>query len=45
MSAAGISNYYHLLLRSANTLSLRKLTDGAIRQIGTVALPVNPGTW
>jgi hypothetical protein len=39
------TNYYYLVLRSSNTLSLRKLTNGAITEIGSVPLPVNLGTW
>jgi hypothetical protein len=39
------ANYYYLVLRSSNTLSLRKLTNGAITEIGNVPLPVNLGTW
>jgi hypothetical protein len=39
------TNYYYLVLRSSNTLSLRKLTNGAITELGTVQLPVNLGTW
>jgi hypothetical protein len=39
------SNYYYLVLRSSNTLSLRKLTNGAITELGTVSLPVSLGTW
>ncbi|HUQ09726.1 MAG TPA: hypothetical protein VM146_05370, partial [Steroidobacteraceae bacterium] len=39
------SNYYYLVLRSSNTLSLRKLTNGAITELGTVNLPVILGRW
>jgi hypothetical protein len=35
-------NYYYLTLRSGNTLSLRKLVNGAISTLGTVALSAAP---
>jgi hypothetical protein len=39
------SNYYYLSLRNTNTVSLRKLTNGAITVLGTYSLPVTVGTW
>lgn len=39
------SNYYYLALRNTNTVSLRKLTNGAITVLGTYSLPINLGTW
>jgi hypothetical protein len=38
-------NYYYLSLRSSNAVSLRKLTNGAITDLGTAALAVTPGAW
>ncbi len=38
-------NYYYLTLRSGNTVSLRKLTDGAIGVLATAPLTVTLGTW
>jgi hypothetical protein len=39
------SNYYYLAVRNSNTVSLRKLVNGAIVTLGTVALTVAPNTW
>ena len=39
------ANYYYLTVRSTNTVSLRKLTNGAITVLGTYSLPVTLGTW
>jgi pectate lyase len=39
------ANYYYLSLRSTNTVSLRKLTHGAITVLGTYSLPITLGTW
>jgi hypothetical protein len=39
------ANYYYLSLRSTNTVSLRKLTNGAITVLGTYSLPVTLGNW
>lgn len=39
------ANYYYLSLRSTNTVSLRKLTHGAITVLGTYSLPVTLGNW
>ena len=39
------ANYYYLTLRSNNTVSLRKLTNGAITVLGTYSLPVTVGAW
>jgi hypothetical protein len=39
------SNYYYLTLRSSNRVSLRKLVNGAIQELGSVTVPVTPGTW
>jgi hypothetical protein len=38
-------NYYYLTLRSSNTVSLRKLVDGAVTVLDTAALTVTPATW
>jgi hypothetical protein len=38
-------NYYYLTLRSGNTLSLRKLVNGAITPIQSVPADVRVGTW
>ena len=32
-------NYYYVTMRKTNELSLRKLTDGAITELGTVQFP------
>jgi hypothetical protein len=37
-------NYYYLTLRSGNTLSLRKLVNGAITTLGSVTLNAAPDT-
>jgi hypothetical protein len=37
-------NFYYVTLRSSNKLSLRKLVNGAITEIGSVPLAVNAGT-
>jgi hypothetical protein len=39
------SNYYYLTLRNSNRVSLRKLTNGAIQELGSATLPVATGTW
>jgi hypothetical protein len=38
-------NYYYLSLRSGNTLSLRKVVNGAIATISSVPANVSVGTW
>jgi hypothetical protein len=38
-------NYIYLSLRKSNTLSLRRLVNGQITQLGTVVLNVTPATW
>jgi hypothetical protein len=38
-------NFYYLSLRSSNTASLRKVVNGTVTVLGSVALPVNPATW
>lgn len=38
-------NYYYLSLRSGNTLSLRKVVNGAITTLAVVPATVNVGTW
>jgi hypothetical protein len=38
-------NYYYVTLRSDNTVSLRKLTNGAISVLDTASQPVTLGTW
>ena len=39
------TNYYYFSLRSSNMLSLRKVTDGQITVLRSVALPVVLGRW
>ena len=39
------SNYYYLAVRNSNTVSLRKLVNGAITVLGTAPLTVTPNTW
>jgi hypothetical protein len=38
-------NYYYVTVRRDNTISLRKLVNGAIHVLDTAALTVNPGAW
>jgi len=38
------SNYYYLALRNKNLVSLRKLTNGTITELGTYSLPITLGT-
>jgi hypothetical protein len=38
------NNYYYVTLRSDNTVSLRKLVDGAIQVLDSAPLPVNLGS-
>jgi len=42
---ADASNYYYLTVRNSNTVSLRKVVNGAITVLGTAPLPVRPNTW
>jgi hypothetical protein len=39
------SNYYYLAVRNSNTVSLRKLVNGAITVLGTAPFTVTPNTW
>jgi hypothetical protein len=39
------NNYAYLSLRRSNTLALRKLANGHIVELGSVPMPVTPGTW
>jgi len=39
------SNYYYLTLRNSNRVSLRKLVNGTIQELGSAALPVTAGAW
>jgi hypothetical protein len=39
------SNYYYLTVRSSNTVSLRKVVNGAVTVLGTATLSVTPNTW
>jgi pectate lyase len=39
------SNYYYLTVRSSHSVSLRKLVNGAITELGTAPLTVTPNTW
>lgn len=38
-------NYYYLALRSSNTLSLRKIVNGAVTVLANVPFTVNAATW
>ncbi|HEU4590002.1 MAG TPA: hypothetical protein VFS13_03760 [Steroidobacteraceae bacterium] len=38
-------NYLYMSLRRSNTLTLRRVVDGQIVQLGTVVLNVTPGAW
>jgi hypothetical protein len=38
-------NYYYVTVRKDNTISLRKLVDGAIHVFDTAPLTVTPGAW
>ena len=38
------SNYYYMTVRSSNTLSLRKVTNGAVTVLATVPLTVSKDT-
>ncbi|HKU89387.1 MAG TPA: hypothetical protein VJP84_06320 [Steroidobacteraceae bacterium] len=38
-------NYLYLSLRKSNTLTLRRVINGQITQLGTVTFTVTPGTW
>jgi hypothetical protein len=39
------SNYYYVTVRSSNTVSLRKLVNGAIHVIAEAPMTVSRGTW
>jgi hypothetical protein len=39
------SNYYFLTLRNTNVVSLCKLANGAMTELGTYSLPIRVGTW
>ncbi len=39
------SNYYYLTVRNSNSVSLRKLVNGAITVLGTATLTVQPNAW
>jgi hypothetical protein len=39
------SNYYYLTLRNSNRVSLRKLVNGAIQELGSVAVQIAAGSW
>ena len=39
------SNYYYLTVRTSNTVSLRKVVNGAITVLGTAPLRLRPNTW
>jgi hypothetical protein len=39
------ANYYYVSVRNSNTVSLRKVVNGAITVLGTAPLAVTPGTW
>jgi hypothetical protein len=42
---ADSSNYVYMQLRSSNTLTLRKLVNGNIVQLGSTPFTVTPNTW
>jgi pectate lyase len=39
------SNYVYVTLRSSNTITLRKLVNGNIVELGAAVLTVTPNTW
>ncbi len=39
------SNYVYISLRRSNTVTLRKLQNGIITQLGSAALTVTPNAW
>ena len=39
------NNYVYVSLRSSNTVTLRKLVNGSIVQLGSAVLTVRPNTW
>jgi hypothetical protein len=39
------ANYYYLVLRSSNQVSLRKLENGQIVELARTTLDVTPGSW
>ena len=39
------SNYVYMSLRRSNTVTLRKLENGIIIQLGSAVLTVTPNTW
>jgi hypothetical protein len=39
------NNYVYVTLRSSNTVSLRKLVNGSIVDLGSAVLSVKPNTW
>jgi hypothetical protein len=39
------NNYVYLSLRRSNTLTLRKLVNGQIQELGGAALGITPGSW
>ena len=42
---ADVNNYVYLSLRRSNTLTLRKLVNGQIQELGVASLPVTAGAW
>lgn len=40
-----VNNYVYLSLRRSNTVTLRKLVNGQIQDLGTASLPVAAGAW
>ena len=42
---ANSSNYVYISLRRSNTLTLRKVVNGSIVQLGSATLPVATNTW
>jgi hypothetical protein len=39
------SNYYYLTLRNSNRVSLRKLVNGTIQELGSATVAVTTGAW
>lgn len=39
------ANYYYFTMRTSNTVSLRKVVNGAVVPLGTAKLTITPNTW
>lgn len=42
---ADLNNYVYLSLRRSNTVTLRKVVNGQIQELGSASLPVTAGAW